>query len=212
MTEILLMSTARSAKPRFAREINQRVREIKQGREMSAPAYTQGNLTLLDMIFVERPPRNGHGSNGVTPASVEVLAKPDKPVQLPTPLRNPDRSGQRPDSPPVTGMRRRWQEAKDMLLRGMCRIGLHRGDWGYVAEGKCSQMRECRGCESIHARTKHKREWVYTRAGACSQVKRCLRCNIAEGHRSHHPSWSNMSDSRERCDRCGEVRDVSYDD
>ncbi len=179
---------------------------------MNAHAYARDVLTRLDIISAERPPRNGHGSNGVTPASVEVLAKPDKPVRLPTPLRNPDRSGRRPDSPPATRMRRRWQEVKDMLSRGMCRVGLHRGDWGYVTEGRCSQMRECRGCESIHARTKHKREWVYTRAGSCSQVKRCLRCNISEGHRSHHSSWSDLSGSRERCDRCGEERDVSDGD
>ena len=212
MIEALRTDQDRKSMPRSAQEINQSVRGIRRGRERNALDYAHGKLTRLDIISVERLPRNGCGSNGVTPASVEVLAKPDRPVQLPTLLRNPDRSGRRPDSHPATGMRRRWQEAKDALSRGMCRVGLHRGDWNYVTEGKCSQMRECRGCESIHERTKHKREWVYTRAGSCSQVKRCLRCNISEGHRSHHPSWSNISGSRERCDRCSEVRDVSYDD
>lgn len=207
MNEALRTGEDRNSRPRSAHEISRSVRAIERGREINAPAYSRGDWMHLDIISVDRPPRNGHGLNGFTPASVEVLAKPGKPAQLPRPLRNPDSSGRRPDIPPATGVRKRWQEAKDMLSRGMCRVGLHLGDWGYVTEGECSQMRECRGCESIHARTKHKREWVYTRVGSCSQVKRCLRCNNAEGHRSRHPSWSDIGSSKERCDRCGEVRD-----
>ena len=212
MIEALRTDEDRSSRPRSAHEINRRVRGMEWAREKNSPAHAQGSLTRLDIISVESPPRNGRGSNGVTPASVEVLAKTDKPIQLPTPLRNLDRSGQWPYSLLVAGVRRGWQKARDMLSTGMCSVGLHRGEWGYVTAGKCSQMRDCRGCESIHARTKHKREWVYTHAGSCSQVKRCLRCNNSEGHRSRHGSWSDIDGSRERCDRCGEVRDVSYDD
>ena len=178
MMEILLMNTTRSANPRFAHEINQSVRGIERGREMNAPAYAYGNLPRRDIISAERPQGNGHGANGVTPAVVDVLAKPDKPARLPTPLRNPGRSGQRADSPPATSIRRRWQEALDILSRAMCGVGLHRGDWGYVTEGKCSQIRLCQGCGSIHARTRHRLHWRYDGQRTCAQVRTCSRCNI----------------------------------
>ena len=211
MIEALRTDENRSPRPLSAHEINRNVRGMEWGREINASVYARGNSTLMSSVSVERPLRNGHRSNGVTPASVEVMV-PDTTVQPLTLTPNSDRSGQRSDGAPPTGMRKKWQQAKGLLSRGMCRVGLHRGDWGYVAEGECGQMRECRGCASIHSRTKHKREWVYGRANSCFQVKNCMRCDFSEGRRTRHASWSDMSGSRERCDRCGEVRDVSYDD
>ena len=177
---------------------------------MNAPAYAQAVLTRLDIISAERLARNGHGLNGVTLASVEILVKPDKPVQPPTPLRNPDGSDRRPDSPPAAGMRRWGQAVKGKLSRGMCRVGLHRGDWGYVTEGKCSQMRECRGCGSIHARTRHKREWRYLTDRSCGQVRTCMRCHTADKQRVRHEKWSDSWDAggdemAHECLRCGVV-------
>ncbi len=106
----------------------------------------------------------------------------------------------------------RQRTPKPWLMSVLCRSAIHKGQWAFVVEGNCTQGRECGRCGSVHARTKHERLWVYTSEGSCLQVKNCLRCNISEGEGTNHQSWSGISGSRERCDRCGIVRDISYDD
>ena len=103
----------------------------------------------------------------------------------------------------------------------LCCLGMHEGQWAYVAEGDCDQGRECVRCGSVHVRTEHQREWRYIRAGACQQVRRCGRCNVPNGGRTNH-EWGEDYDiptlwwqgDREghRCLRCGEVEEWSNND
>ena len=101
------------------------------------------------------------------------------------------------------------------------RLGMHQGQWAYVAEGNCSQGRECGRCGSVHARTEHQHEWRYIREGTCVQVQKCGRCNAANGERTSH-EWSETYDvkgrgwshvgTEHRCLRCGEVEEWTDND
>ncbi|MBI4202527.1 MAG: hypothetical protein HY532_05380 [Chloroflexi bacterium] len=100
----------------------------------------------------------------------------------------------------------------------LCRVGIHTGRWEYLAEGQCTQMRECRRCAATKVRTKHQREWRYARDGRCEQIRTCKRCNAVSGERTKHQWGENytVANWREghRCKRCGVVEtwDTSYDD
>ena len=124
----------------------------------------------------------------------------------------------------------------------LCGVGMHRGQWIYMAHGLCTQIRECERCGAIRVRTKHQREWRYTRnrqnrpvgstgagidirrqgkavksAATCDQVRICGRCDAVTGNRIKHEKWSaewdTGSDTRaHRCLRCGVVESWSVAD
>ena len=101
----------------------------------------------------------------------------------------------------------------------LCTLGIHRGQWDFVAEGDCTQARTCVRCAATHTRTKHRHQWQYIGKGSCKQHRACVRCQDNRGQRTHHEEWGEtytLSSSRDahRCLRCAHVEDWSsdYDD
>lgn len=96
----------------------------------------------------------------------------------------------------------------------LCRLGIHEGPWGYLAEGHCAQMRECGRCGFVKVRSKHQREWRYVGDRTCGQTRTCKRCDAVSGTRTRHawsepyavePSWWGGENRTHRCQRCGAV-------
>ena len=116
------------------------------------------------------------------------------------------------------GTRRgRQRTPKPWLMAVLCRLRIHRGRWPYVAEGNCTQGRECGRCGSVHVRTKHQRVWQYVDDGHCVQLKVCKRCIASNGSRTRHPAWSEewvvSEDVRaHRCLLCGVVEEWELGD
>ena len=114
-------------------------------------------------------------------------------------------------APRVT-RRGRQRTPKPWPMAVLCRLGMHQGRWAFVAEGRCTQGRECARCGSVHMRTKHQREWRYVRDQSCGQVRSCTRCNAANGERTSHEwgetwepetRWWQNEKGAHRCLRCG---------
>ena len=106
--------------------------------------------------------------------------------------------------------RGRQRTPEPWLMAVLCRLGVHGGPWAYVADGNCSEARECRRCGSVHARTRHQLDWRYRRELTCNQVRICTRCNAIDDERTRHEIWSEAWDAgREseahKCLRCGKV-------
>ena len=113
--------------------------------------------------------------------------------------------------------RGRQRTPKSWLMAVLCRLGMHGGRWAYVAEGNCTQGRECGRCGSVYVRTKHQREWRYIRKCTCEQIRSCRRCNAANGERTRHEKWSESWDvggdeRAHRCLRCGVVEEWTVSD
>ena len=103
--------------------------------------------------------------------------------------------------------RGRQRTPKPWLMAVLCRMGLHKGPWAFVAEGNCAQGRECERCGSVHVRTKHQREWVYVSEQTCEQLRTCMRCKDTNCERTKH-EWSNSwivsgAKMAHRCEHCG---------
>ncbi len=103
-------------------------------------------------------------------------------------------------------------------VKVLCRVGIHRGRWEYVAEGHCTQMRECLPCGATKVRTRHKREWRYTGESTCKQARVCGRCDASDKNRTRHEKWGKsysvgQDTDAHRCERCGVVEtwDTSSD-
>lgn len=95
----------------------------------------------------------------------------------------------------------------------LCRCGIHRGRWAYVAEGACKQMRPCQRCGKADIRTRHIRRWQYSWMGRCDQTKLCARCGERSGRRTRHtwgPSYTvDAGHDGHACTRCGEKQSWS---
>ena len=108
--------------------------------------------------------------------------------------------------------RGRQRTPKPWLRAVLCRLGMHHGQWAFVAEGNCAQGRECGRCGSVHVRARHRREWCYLRESTCEQVRKCGRCSDANSERTSHEwgedydietRWWQGSKEGHRCLRCG---------
>jgi hypothetical protein len=91
----------------------------------------------------------------------------------------------------------------------LCRVGIHKGQWEFMVERLCDQLRTCERCVTAHVRTKHQREWRYVADRTCAQIKTCCRCDGRSGNRTRHQwgvtySIDRRTDAHE-CNRCGEV-------
>ena len=99
---------------------------------------------------------------------------------------------------------------QQVLLTGLCRMGIHSGEWQYLTECACGQERECGRCGAIQARTRHRRQWRYVGDRGCGQTRVCIRCYFTDKFRDRHEGWSEEwdvggSESAHRCLRCGAV-------
>lgn len=95
------------------------------------------------------------------------------------------------------------------MLVVLCRVGIHRGQWGYVSDAHCIQTRRCQRCGITKLRTKHQRVWHDV--GTCVEVRTCRRCWASSGRRTRHGEWSAPRKVRkdweeQQCLRCGAVR------
>ena len=117
--------------------------------------------------------------------------------------------------------RGRQRTPKPWLMAVVCRLGMHEGQWAFVAESNCTQGRECGRCGSVHVRTKHWRVWHYIRERTCEQVRSCVRCNAANGERTSHvwseswepeTRWWQSDKGAHRCLRCGVVEEWTVND
>src|SRR5712691_489023 len=103
-------------------------------------------------------------------------------------------------------LRRASAAAKTYCGKGLCLIGIHRGDWAYEAPGRCSQKRTCVRCRKIHARTEHAHgDWVYVSEGSCDSVNTCTRCGQQESRVDHR--WGDFE--YESPDTCTKVRECA---
>ena len=113
------------------------------------------------------------------------------------------------------GTRRgRQRTPKSWLMGVLCRLGMHDGRWAYIAEGSCTQGRECGRSGSVHVRTKHQREWRYKLEGSCFQIRVCARCADVNKTRTQHEKWGptysvDSDTDAHDCLRCGEMNSWS---
>jgi len=180
--------------PRSADEINRGVRQIRGIKD--GVAYSAGISPTMTTVYRDprrwrpqwRPVQSRPVAGAFTGAADEL--------QLVTP-------------------RGRQMTPKPWLMSVLCRLGMHRGQWAYVAEGNCAQGRECGRCGAIHACTNHQPEWRYIRESSCGQVKTCIRCNATKEERTSH-AWGKTWEPEQqwwqakrahRCSRCGTVEE-----
>ena len=116
--------------------------------------------------------------------------------------------------------RSRQRTSKSWLMAVLWRLGMHEGQWVYVAESSCTQGLECGRCGSVNVRTKHEREWRYISERTCEQARSCRRCNAANGERTLHrwsvswepeTRWWQSDKGAHRCLRCGVVEEWTGD-
>ena len=141
-------------------------------------------------------PINGHPHRGLAQPRPAVSASP------------------RPSGAQLVTPRGRQRTPKPWLMEVLCRLGMHGGQWAYVAEGNCSQGRECGRCGSVHLCAKHRREWGYKLEGSCLQIHFCARCADVNKRRTQHEKWGptysvDSETDAHNCIRCGEVNSWS---
>ena len=195
MVELL----TRKAQPpdlQSAHEINRRVRQIER------------DLAILGAMPFPKAEQNGAAGVQVkelAPTTLDSHSSNGGPKEL-----TPGRS--------KTAPRGLWH----VLLNGLCRMGIHRGEWRFLSEGICSQSRECGGCGAIQDRTKHRLQWGYVRNRSCGQQRACMRCHTTDKQRVRHEAWSESweveqrwwqgSKEAHRCLRCGVVEEWTDSD
>jgi hypothetical protein len=82
---------------------------------------------------------------------------------------------------------------RDMLGRAGCAVGLHGGQWEWVKDGSCEQVRGCPHCGNTKTRTEHGlSEWAYVDqedTASCLMERHCARCGLTEESARHEPRW-----------------------
>jgi len=202
-------------------------------------ALTQEGITMTDEQLLGETQKTVSNRNGATPTQTKGLVAYSDGISPTMTTGHTNPSSGRPHGrsvqarpaasafPGATGVaqletrRGRQRTPKPWLMAALCRLGMHEGQWAYVAEGNCTQGRKCGRCGYIHVRTKHQREWRYIREGTCEQVRSCGRCNAANGERTSHEwgetwepetRWWQSSKGAHRCLRCGEVEEWTVND
>ncbi len=159
-----------------------------------------------DQADLDTLPGNQAGRKGSGIAPVEDQIEGTEYIQSPTTQDSIPNYGAPKTLPPIKS-KSTHRGLAHLLLGGLCRIGIHHGDWEYLFEGECSQSRECGQCRTIHARTKHRRQWGYIQNESCNQRRSCMRCQSVDKQRVRHEAWSEAWDvgrdeKAHRCLRC----------
>lgn len=97
-----------------------------------------------------------------------------------------------------------------MITLIKCKLGFHKlGQWGYRANGLCSQQRACVNCgaKEIGAILHQWGEAEYINEGSCQRQRICVRCHAKEFEETQHQwgDWSHIESSCEKlrpCIRC----------
>ena len=124
----LLTTMAPPAEPRSANEINQCVRQIER-----------------DLVILQAMPRPEAGLNGAAGAQVKELTEDIENIQSLT-TQHPLPSNGSLERLCPGGSKTRHPGLFHLALRGLCRIGVDHGEWGYLSRGRCNQSREYVRC------------------------------------------------------------------
>jgi hypothetical protein len=98
---------------------------------------------------------------------------------------------------------------KDLFDKGKCALGFHSGDWRYVDDRRCQQVRTCPRCNNQSQQTVHGwHTWQYVANGTCEMARQCGRCHEQENRLEH--SWGapvyksdGVCTQARPCARCG---------
>jgi hypothetical protein len=98
---------------------------------------------------------------------------------------------------------------KDLFDKGKCALGFHSGDWRYVDDRRCQQVRICPRCKNENEQILHSwQAWQYLANGACEMARQCGRCHEQENRLEH--SWGapvyeteGACTQARPCARCG---------
>lgn len=97
---------------------------------------------------------------------------------------------------------------KGMFDKGKCLVGLHQGEWHYLGDGACEQIRICERCGTESRRTEHVwDDWHFLAEGSCDIARVCRRCQEEE-HAVEHEwgparyKYSNACEQVRICNRC----------
>jgi hypothetical protein len=97
---------------------------------------------------------------------------------------------------------------KELLDKGKCLVGLHKGEWKAPSPTSCTFERVCERCAARHTKTEHVFEvWSFVAADACDQTRHCSRCGMVETRITHEWSAAEyVADGRceqhQLCTRC----------
>ena len=89
------------------------------------------------------------------------------------------------------------------------------GDWAYMTDGSCKQIRVCSRCKFKEDRTAHMfGGWMYVIDGSCDQTRAGSRCGAQESRTMHdwgpcEPEWSGDT-HRRSCSRDGAEQSESH--
>jgi hypothetical protein len=87
----------------------------------------------------------------------------------------------------------------DRLNQAKCATGMHAGDWQWLAEGNCGQVRTCARCGNVAKRDNHSvTKWAFTgdAGNPCLMERHCERCLDGETQVQHAPQFQYQSDLR----------------
>jgi hypothetical protein len=88
---------------------------------------------------------------------------------------------------------------RDLLDKGKCALGFHIGDWVYVRERGCEQVRICSRCHAETRQTVHTwGAWQYRASDSCEMARTCSRCGEDE-HKTEHVWGDAAYESEESC-------------
>ena len=87
------------------------------------------------------------------------------------------------------------------------------GEWLFIREEACDQMRRCSRCPYTEDRVEHSwNDWHYRLDGKCEQTRECDRCHQVE-RLVVHENWTNWNyidpnscEQISTCERCGEKK------
>ena len=97
---------------------------------------------------------------------------------------------------------------KELLDKGKCLIGLHKGEWKAPSPSSCAYERVCERCAARHSKTEHLfAPWTFISADACDETRACSRCGNTESRITH--AWAaaeyirdDFCEQHQRCSRC----------
>jgi hypothetical protein len=75
---------------------------------------------------------------------------------------------------------------KELFDKGKCSLGFHIGEWRYIKDRQCEQMRTCPRCKTESVQVVHFWEpWQYRASEACDMTRKCGRCREEENKLEH---------------------------
>jgi hypothetical protein len=99
---------------------------------------------------------------------------------------------------------------KNLINKGRCIVGAHKGEWFYDAPDQCTQIQICELCDIKSTREAHAwSAWHFQSHNTCDTVRECSRCEEVEYDVEHKwTRWEYVDSTNciqaQICDRCKE--------